>query len=212
MADGAADGTVEPGLAAVAALDADLAGVLDRHGPPPPRDRPPGFATLFSIVVQQQVSLASARAIWARLEQGLGAMKPARILACDSAELCALGLSRPKARYALALAEAVDSGQLDLGGLAGLDDEQAIAALTAVTGIGRWTAEIYLLSALRRPDVWPAADLALMVAAQDLKGLPERPDATAMTALSQAWRPWRTFAARLLWHHYRHARGRETSL
>jgi len=207
-----ADPAVEPGLTAVAALDGDLADVLQRHGPPPPRTRPPGFTTLLNIVVQQQVSLASARAIWGRLEAGLGRVEPARVLDFGIEDLRAMGLSLPKARYAIALAETVASGELDLDGLAGHDDEAAIAALTRVKGIGRWTAEIYLLSALQRPDIWPAADLALMVAAQDLKGLARRPDAAEMAELAVRWRPWRTFAARLLWHHYRHARGRDTAL
>jgi DNA-3-methyladenine glycosylase II len=206
------DAAPEPGFRAVAALDADLAGVLERHGPPPPRRRPQGFASLLHIIVEQQVSVASAKAIWTRLETGLGRVDPATVLAHDVEALRGFGLSLPKARYARALAEAVDGGGLDFDRLAGLDDEAAIAALVAVKGIGRWTAEVYLLAALQRPDVWPAADLALMAAAADLKGLAARPNAREMVALSAAWRPWRAYAARLLWHHYRHTRMRETAV
>ncbi|HZD26318.1 MAG TPA: DNA-3-methyladenine glycosylase 2 family protein [Alphaproteobacteria bacterium] len=203
---------LEPGFLEVAALDADLAGVLRRHGQPHVRTRPQGFATLLKILVEQQVSLAAANAIWARLESGLGGTTPERVLAQDEAALCGFGLSRPKARYALALAEAVQQRRLKLRALARMPDEEAIAALTEVKGIGRWTAEIYLLAALRRPDVWPAGDVALMWAAQDLKGLPARPEGPAMLALAEDWRPWRTYAARLLWHHYRHTRMRQTAL
>ena len=120
-----------------------------------------------------------------------------------------LGLSRQKARYTLALADAVASGALDLEALSELADDAAIAELTRIKGIGPWTAEIYLLSALQRPDVWPAADLALMVAAHEVKGLAARPDAKAMRELAEAWRPWRAIAARLLWHYYRNSRNRD---
>ena len=151
------------GLKALAESDPDLAGIEAEFGRPPTRIRPEGFQTLFKIIVQQQVSIASGEAIWARLVDGL-------------------------------------------------DDDAAIARLTAVKGIGRWTAEFYLLSALQRPDVFPAADLALMVAAGEVKRLPARPDAKMLVAMAEAWRPWRAIAARLLWHYYRHARGRDAGL
>lgn len=212
MAETAAERPLEEGFAALAARDADLAGILDRYGQPHVRTRPQGFASLLKIIVEQQVSLASAAAIWGRLEAGLAEVSPARVLAHDIEALRGFGLSLPKARYAHALAEAVDTGALDIDGLARQDDAAAIDALVQVKGIGRWTAEIYLLTALQRPDMWPAADIALMAAAQDIKALPARPDARQMVVLAEDWRPWRTYAARLLWHHYRHTRGRAVPL
>lgn len=203
---------LQRGLSALAEADSDLGRIRAELGPPPTRLRPEGFQTLLKIIVQQQVSLASGEAIWGRLVNGLDGAGPQAVRAAEQERLCALGLSRPKAVYAHALAEAVLSGELELGGLAGLDDEPAIAVLTQVKGIGRWTAEIYLLTALQRPDVFPAADVALMTAAGELKALPARPDARALLALAEAWRPWRAIAARLLWHYYRHARGREAGL
>jgi DNA-3-methyladenine glycosylase II len=200
------------GLAALADADADLGRIHTELGAPPTRLRPEGFQTLLKIIVQQQVSLASGEAIWGRLLAGLDGAAPEAVRAAGQDRLCALGLSRPKAAYAHALAEAVLSCRLDLGGLAGRDDETAIAALTAVKGIGRWTAEIYLLTALQRPDVFPAADLALMAAAAEVKALPARPDAKALRLMAESWRPWRAIAARLLWHYYRHARGRDAGL
>ena len=200
---------LEPGVAALVAADADFARVVAAHGPPPSRKRDPGFGTLLRAIVYQQVSTAAGAAIWGRLEAGLGEMLPARLLLHDDDALRAFGLSRPKVKYARALATALAEGHLDLDSLHLLEDEAAIAALVALPGIGRWTAEIYLLSALDRPDVMPAADLALMEAARVLKGLPARPSAKEMAALSEAWRPWRSVAARLLWHYYRAMKQRD---
>ncbi len=200
------------GVAELSARDPELAAIPAAHGLPPTRIRPEGFPTLFKIIVQQQVSLASGAAIWGRLEAGLDGAGAGAVQRATADDLRAMGLSRQKARYAHALAEAVLDGGLDLAGLGALDDEAAIARLTAVKGIGRWTAEIYLLSALQRPDVWPAADLALMVAAGEVKGLKTRPDAKALARMAEPWRPWRAIAARLLWHYYRHARGRDAGL
>lgn len=208
LGGGAGDGA-DPdhaaGLAALAAADADLAAVLARFGAPPSRRRAPGFESLVKIIVGQQVSVASADAIWRRLEAGLGRVAPEPVLAAGPDRLATMGLSRPKAAYVSGIAEAVTGGALDLDGLDALADEDAMAALVAIRGIGRWTAEIYLLSALGRPDVWPAGDLALMNAARAVKRLDARPDAGGMIALAEAWRPWRAVAARLLWHYYRHA-------
>jgi DNA-3-methyladenine glycosylase II len=203
---------LEPGFRALAEGDADFARLLQAHGQPPVRRRPEGFASLLQIIVEQQVSTASAAAIWRRLAQGLGEVTPGRVLSAGAEQLCAWGLSRPKARYAGLLAVAVAEGTLDLDSLGQADDDEAIARLTQVKGIGRWTAEIYLLAALQRPDVWPAADVALMTAAQELKGLAARPDAARMVALAEPWRPHRAYAARLLWHYYRVMRGRPTAL
>lgn len=200
------------GLAELAAADADFARVLALHGPPPRRVRPAGFATLMQAILAQQVSRASADAIWARLAAAIDPFTPEGVLALDEPALRRLGLSQQKARYARALAGEIAEGRLDLRRLGRTADEEAIAMLTAVPGIGRWTAEIYLLAALQRPDVWPAADLALMIAVERLKGLPARPGPKQMIALAEAWRPWRAVAARLLWHYYRMSRGREGTL
>lgn len=196
-------------MAALVAADADFARVVADHGPPPSRKRDPGFGTLLRAIVYQQVSTAAGAAIWGRLESGLGEMAPAALLARDEAALRGFGLSRPKVKYARALAEALHGGTLDLDNLHLLEDEAAIAALVALPGIGRWTAEVYLLSALDRPDVMPAADVALMEAARQLKGLPERPNARQMYVLAERWRPWRSVAARLLWHYYRALKQRD---
>ncbi len=200
------------GVRALGEIDPDLGAIREAHGVPPTRLRPPGFSTLLGIITQQQLSLASGRAIWGRLEAGLGRVTADVVLARDIENLRSYGLSLAKARYARALAEAVASGGLDFDALAALDDEAAIRALTRVKGIGRWTAEIYLLAVLQRADVFPAADVALMTAAQQVKRLPVRPDARELARLAEAWRPWRAIAARLLWHHYRHAQGREAGM
>lgn len=200
------------GFQAVARLDSDLAAVLERLGTPPDRSRPTGFASLLQIINQQQLSLASASAIWQRLEAATHPVRPDRVLALTQEDLRALGLSRNKALFAHALAEAVQNGTLDLDGLSDLEDEAAIEALVAVKGIGRWTAEIYLITALGRPDIMPAADIALMEALRLIRGWESRPDAATLRQAAEAWRPWRTYASRLLWHHYRAHKGREAGL
>ena len=198
-------------LAAVdelAARDADLAGIVARHGPPPLWDREPGFPTLLHIVLEQQVSLASAQAAFDRLHAAADPLTPARFLELTDAELLAIGFSRQKARYGRALAEAIETGALDLDALAGLDDEAVHRALQAIPGIGPWTSTIYLLMVLGRPDVWPAGDIALAAAVGEVKGLGHRPDAVEMVELGAIWRPWRSVAARLFWHDYLARRGR----
>jgi DNA-3-methyladenine glycosylase II len=171
-------------------------------------DRPPGFATLAHIVLEQQVSLASAQAAFDRLGAAVDVLTPERFLELDDPTLLAIGFSRQKTRYVRNLAQAVASGALDLDRLAGLADEDVHVALVAQTGVGPWTASIYLLMALRRPDVWPATDMALATAVAEVKRLERRPDADQMQALAEAWRPWRSVAARLFWHDYLSRRGR----
>jgi DNA-3-methyladenine glycosylase II len=198
-------------LAAVrelAARDADLAGIVARHGPPPLWDREPGFPTLLHIVLEQQVSLASARAAFDRLRVAADPLTPAAFLALTDAELLAIGFSRQKTRYGRALAEAIEFGALDLEALSRLDDDDAHRALQAIPGIGPWTSTIYLLMVLGRPDVWPSGDMALQAAVAEVRGLDHRPDATEMTTLGALWRPWRSVAARLFWHDYLARRGR----
>ena len=186
----------------LAQADADLAAVLDRRGPPPLWAREAGFATLVHIILEQQVSLASARAAFDRLGAALGVVTPGRLLQLDDATLKAIGFSRQKTHYARLLARAVLDGRLDLERLAEEDDATVKTELVKLKGIGPWSADIYLLMALRRPDAWPSGDLALAVAAQQVKRLPARPAPADLEALAEAWRPWRAVAARILWHHY----------
>ncbi len=176
--------------------------VLRKHGVPPLWAREPGFATLIHIILEQQVSLASARAAYDRLQAAAYPLTPARLLELDDATLRAVGFSRQKSAYVRHLAGTLLAGTLDLAALAGLDDDAVRAQLQAVKGIGPWTAEIYLLMALGRADAWPAGDLGLVVAVQEVKRLEQRPDAATLSALAESWRPWRAVAARLLWHHY----------
>jgi DNA-3-methyladenine glycosylase II len=204
--DGAITPLTEAGLLAavdeLAARDADLAAVVARFGPPPLWARPPGFPTLIHIILEQQVSLASARAAYDRLLAATDPLTPQRFLALDDAALHAVGFSRQKTAYGRILAEAVLSGALDLPALEFMDDAQARAALVSIKGIGPWTAEIYLLMVLLRPDAWPRFDLALVQAAKVVKGLPALPTPVEFERLGEPWRPWRAVAARLLWHDY----------
>jgi len=189
-------------LAELAGRDADLAAVLDKFGAPEIRPRPTGFATLVLLILEQQVSLASAAATFDRLATLVGDLTPRRMLAQSDDDLRSAGLSRQKTRYVRALANTVADGGLDLDALEALDDAEITSRLTAVIGIGTWTADVYLLTELQRPDVWPAKDLALAVAAQEVKQLSARPDEAALIALGERWRPFRTAAARILWHYY----------
>lgn len=187
---------------ALAAVDPDLAGIVARHGQPPLWGREPGFETLAHIVLEQQVSLASGAAALARLRAATGEVSPAAVVAAGEARLLAAGLTRQKTRYLLGLADAVLTGRLDLDDLVLADDGAVRARLTALLGIGDWTADVYLVMALRRPDVWPVGDLALAAAMRRAKGLPALPRREEQLGLAAAWRPWRAAAARILWHAY----------
>lgn len=201
------DAELDRMLDALGAADPDLARARAASGALPDRTRPATLASLTKIVVQQQVSLASADAIWGRFEaavlQGGAPFTADAVLALGEAEMRAAGLSRPKAAYCRNLAAAVADGDLDLAGLARLDDEAALEALTRIKGIGRWTAEIFMMFAHGRVDLWPAHDVALQVAVQQLKALEERPSWRRMDTIAEPWRPWRGVAARLLWRYYR---------
>jgi len=186
----------------LAAADPDLEAVLERLGPPPLWDREPGFPTLVKIILEQQVSLASAKAAFGKLVDVVSPLEPGAFLTLDDTTLKAVGFSGQKGRYCRNLASAILEGALDLEGLAALPDERVRDELTRITGIGPWTADIYLLMALGRPDIWPAGDLALVAAARDLKGLESNPTPAEFHALGEPWRPWRSVAARLLWNHY----------
>lgn len=199
------DESLRAPLEALAARDPEIAEAYALWGLPQQRRRHPGFAGLITIVAAQQLSIHAAGAIVARLEAACRPLTAERFLALEEAELRAIGFSRSKLRYGHHLAEALVSGDLDLEQVHALEDEAAIEALMQLKGIGRWSAEIYLLFALRRPDVFPAGDLALQVAMQRLKGLDARPDAKEAAERALAWAPHRGAAARFLWHFYRHA-------
>lgn len=190
------------GLAHLVRVDPDLRRVYRDLGPPPLWPREPGFATLIHIILEQQVSLASARAAFDRLELAIGPITPNGFLKLTDAELFRIGFSRQKTTYCRYLSEAVLSGELDLDALSMEPDVAVRSALTKLKGIGNWTADIYLLMALRRPDIWPVGDLALAVALREVKQLEGRPGPEAMERLALRWRPYRAVAARLLWHHY----------
>jgi DNA-3-methyladenine glycosylase II len=193
---------IRAGLDALATIEPAFAAGLDRVGYPEPRLRERGFATLLRTIVGQQVSVASADAVWRKLDATVGdATDPLRVAAATDEQLRAAGLSRQKASYARSLADEVTSGRLPLAALP-VDDEDAIAALVRVQGIGRWSAEIYLLFAEGRPDIWPAGDLAVQIEVGRLLGHPERPTEKRVRELAEAWRPHRGAAAIFAWHHY----------
>jgi DNA-3-methyladenine glycosylase II len=189
----------------LASSDPILAAARHRAGEPRLRRWPQGFATLLDIIVGQQVSTEAANAIKARLRARLGELTPERVLAASEDTLGGCGLSRQKLVYVRDLAAHVESGRLDLKKLARLEEEEAVARLIEVKGIGRWTAEIYLLFALGRPDIFPADDLALAVSMQRLRRFKERPNARKLRAMAEDWQPWRGAAAHFLWHYYRFA-------
>jgi DNA-3-methyladenine glycosylase II len=193
---------IREGLDSIAAQEPAIARALAVAGYPEPRIRPTGYATLLRTIVGQQVSVAAASSIWRKLEALLGEdLPPERILAAGFDELRGAGLSRQKQGYVRSLCELVASGALDFDSLPA-SDEEAIAELTRIKGIGRWSAEIYLLFAEGRPDIWPAGDLAVQVGLQKLFGLEERPAEKHTRALAEAWRPHRGAAAIFTWHCY----------
>lgn len=194
-----------PHLAALqrlAARDDDIKAALAAIGPPPPRNRSPGFESLLRTIVGQQISAAAAASLWNKLAVAINPLTPEIIARHEIDALRALGLSRQKAQYARGLAADILDGRVDLMRLHALEDEAAIEHLTQVKGIGRWSAEIYLLFALGRPDVWPSGDLALAIAAQRLKRLKRRPDPKRLVRIAESWRPYRGAAAHFLWHFY----------
>lgn len=179
-----------------------MAHVFERHGVPPLWDRPQGFATLLHIILEQQVSLASAKACFDKLSARLGAVSPELLLTLSDAELKTVGFSRQKTAYARHLSEAILEDRLDLNHLDTLGDEEAKIELMCLKGVGNWTADIYLLMAMLRPDVMPRGDLALHVAYQKLTESESRPGSDQFIAIAEKWRPHRSTAARLLWHFY----------
>ena len=192
----------EEALDYLAEKDPDLNAILSKHGPPPMWAREPGFPTLVHIILEQQVSLASARAAFSKLLDLAPKLTPAHFLTYDDATLKNVGFSRQKTRYCRNLAEAIIAGSLPLDQLAKMNNQSVLEVLTRITGIGRWTADIYLLMALKRSNAWPGGDLALAVAIHEIKKLPTRPSVTELDALGEQWQPYRAVAARILWHHY----------
>jgi DNA-3-methyladenine glycosylase II len=194
--------TLAAGVAALARRDRDFAALAAKNGLPPMWARRPGFPTLVHIVLEQQVSIAAARTLYRRVRGQLGGMTPERVAERGIDGLFRLGLTRQKASYCHALAHAVLDGSLSLPRIARGDDTAGRSALLALRGIGPWSADIYYLMALRRPDVWPTGDLALAIALHEVKRLRTRPGTERQLELSAAWAPWRSVAARLLWHYY----------
>lgn len=192
------------GVRILTAADPALAKIVEEAGAPPIALRDPGFPTMLRAICAQQVSAAAARTIWGRIEDRLdGDVTAAGFLEMGYDGARGIGLSGRKSEYALGLAEAAVSGAVDFDALARMPDEGAIETLIALRGVGRWTAEVYLIFALGRPDVWPAADLALATAAGRMRGIQDRPTFKEAATIADDWRPWRGAAAILLWHYYR---------
>lgn len=190
------------GVEYITGKDFHLASIVETHGPPPLWDREEGFPTLIRIILEQQVSLASAKAAYDKLERNLITITPGNLLRLSDEELKRTGFSRQKTRYARELAQTVLRGDLDLTRLGSFENEEVKKRLTRVTGIGSWTADIYLLMALGRPDIWPRGDLALATAYRKLHAMDSRPGPDELQIISIKWKPWRAVAARLLWHYY----------
>lgn len=186
----------------LARRDEGLARILGDLGPPPLWSRRPGFATLARIILEQQVSLSSARAMFARISRAAGGVTPGGIAALGEPGLRALGVTRQKARYLDEAAIAIRSGRIDLREVHRMEDAPARAALMRLKGVGPWSADIYLLMALGRSDVWPAGDLALASSVRRLRRLRGAPPPDRLTEIAEAWRPWRSVAARMLWQYY----------
>ena len=176
--------------------------ILDQYGYSSMWDRSAGFASLLKIILEQQVSLASAQATYDKLQTRIEEVTPENFLALGDDELRVVGFSRQKTRYGRILAEEILTGKLDLSALADMSDSDVSERLCAIKGIGRWTSDIYLLMVLLRPDVWPKGDLALLISYQEVLELGERPSQDELEKLAAAWAPWRAIAARLLWHSY----------
>lgn len=196
------DRTLKLAARSLAASDPHLARVYELYGTPPMWDRTPGFSTLLNIILEQQVSLASAKACYDKLAAHLGEVTPDGLLSVSDADLKLIGFSRQKAAYARHLSEAVLEKRIDLERLHSLPDAEVKAALITLKGIGEWSADVYLLMAMLRPDVMPRGDIALHAAYQKLTGADKRPGSDEFVAMAEKWKPYRSVAARLLWHFY----------
>jgi len=186
----------------LAGRDQTLAKIFTRHGNPPLWQRTPGFPTLVHIILEQQVSLRSGKAMFDRLNASIKPFEPARFIDCGETYLRSLGVTRQKAAYLIHLASLIVEGQLNLTTLGRMSDHDVRTRLMQVKGIVLWSADVYLLMAMRRADIWPAGDLALAVAAKELLGLTDRPTPEQLELLAEKWRPMRAVAARMLWQYY----------
>jgi len=182
--------------------DPDIARILSKLGPPEWRKRQYGFPTLVRIILEQQVSLASGQGVFNRLKQSVTQLTPGSFLGLNAEHLRQIGFSRQKTRYCTILAEEIKKKSLRLDDLGDIPDKEVQKELTKITGIGRWTADIYLMEALKRPDIWPAGDLALAIAVQQILKLKERPKPEQLDQIGEKWKPWRSVAARVFWHYY----------
>jgi DNA-3-methyladenine glycosylase II len=194
--------TMKEGVTHLTRIDPHLREVVSKYGPPPIWGRAPGFPSLLKIILEQQVSLASAQSAYDKLLDTVQKLTPESFLTLSDEELKKIGFSRQKTKYCRNLAESIQEKHIDLDSLNTMPDEQVAETLTSLNGIGPWTAGIYLLMVLRRPDVWPRGDLALLKALKEVKGLDDVPDNETAYEIALAWSPWRAVAARILWHHY----------
>jgi DNA-3-methyladenine glycosylase II len=199
-------------LTVLANLDSDLARVLETLGPPPMWKREAGFPTLVQIILEQQVSLAAAKAVFNRLSEIVRPLTPENFLTIDDGQLRLIGFSRQKSLYCRGLAEAIVRGEMDLSQLLTMDDHAIRSQLKRIKGIGDWTVDIYLLMALQHRDAFPRGDLGLVIAAQQIKGLTTRPTPVQLSAIAENWRPWRAVAARILWHYYLNNQGKTVTV
>jgi DNA-3-methyladenine glycosylase II len=186
----------------LARRDSHLDLILKQHGPPPLWARRPGFASLIRIILEQQVSLASAASMYRRLTSHIIPFNPERFVELGEAYLRTLGLTRQKSAYCVHLSRSLIDGQLNLRRIRRLNDLEAREELMRINGIGTWSADVYLLMALRRPDIWPSGDVALITAVTSLKDFKARPNAEQLLKLAEVWRPFRAVAARMLWQYY----------
>lgn len=205
------DQTYQRGIAELGMKDSDLADVVSRWGNPPLWTHVPGFPGIVIDILAQQVSLESAQAAFTKLENAIGSVNPEAFLSLNDHSLRAIGFSRQKTSYVRGVAHGIMAGEIQLEALTSMDNDDARKFLIKVRGIGPWTADTYLLFALRRPDAWPSGDLALAKAIQELRGLATTPGSEEVDRIADHWRPWRAVAARILWHQYLCERGRTAS-
>lgn len=182
--------------------DKSLAAIVERHGPPPLWSRPASFSSLLKIILEQQVSLASADAIYKKLQNRVDTINEQCIVALSESGLRELGFTRQKSHYCYQLAQSIRAGDIQLQKVNRMSDREALEYLTRIKGVGPWTANVYLMMALRRPDIWPDGDLALAESARRAKRLRQRPSYPRLNKMAQQWAPWRSVAARILWHSY----------
>ncbi|MEM8830307.1 MAG: DNA-3-methyladenine glycosylase 2 family protein [Cyanobacteria bacterium P01_G01_bin.19] len=190
------------GIKELVRCDRDLAGVVEQLGHPNRWQREPGFPTLIQIILEQQVSLASAKATFDRLKENVQELTPESFLSLNDTELKAMGFSRQKTRYGRELSQAIFNDRLDLDRLESLSNQEVRQTLTAIKGIGDWTVDMYLMMALKRLDVFPSKDLAVAVAVRKIKNLPTRPKKAELESIAEQWRPYRAIATQILWHYY----------